>query len=161
MSRQYGVNMGSSIVTHTLKSLEVLVLGESPPTKQDWDAHCAYITQTVAAGRLPKYIIAVTEGGGPNAAQRQQLVNVLPKGFRPERMAVCSSSMVTRGILTALAWLGLDGTKSFQFDELYEAWSWVGPPGVSFAELEAVVVRAQTENGWRRVPKKSRDAARV
>lgn len=143
------LHMAVSVVSCSVGDLEVIVFGRNRPTQADWDAHCERIRSAVAQGQISSRVFVISDGGGPSAAQRKQYFELLHPSARPERIAVCSSSVFLRGAMAAVARLSLPGLRSFRFDELYQAWSWLAPESVSFSELEGVVSTVQADNGWR------------
>jgi hypothetical protein len=126
-------------------------MGKAPPSQYDWDAHCQRIDTAIANDCLCSRVLVVSDAGGLTASQRKQLFDVLMRAaVRPPRIAVCSSSVLTRGIVSAYTLLGVAGLRTFPMDNMFAAWAWLRSELVTFAELEYTVLRAQRENGWRR-----------
>ena len=96
-----------------------LVYGVQTPSDEEW-AQCVALCQE-RAGRDSRFIVE-TRGGGPDAKQRK----VLAEAMRDEdtRVAVMTDSLVARGILTALAWLGLP-QRGFALQDLRAAGSYL------------------------------------
>jgi hypothetical protein len=69
------------------------------------------------AGYDSRFLVE-TRGGGPDAKQRKVLAEAM-KG-EDTRVAVMTDSLLARGILTALAWLGLP-QRGFAMDDLRAA----------------------------------------
>jgi hypothetical protein len=150
-ARVYARSVAVTAVSRCLGDLELLVIGKAPPSQHDWDVHCQRIAAAVATNRLCSRVLVVSDGGGLGAGQRKQFFDILQQAeVRPERIAVCSSSVLTRGIVKAYTWLGMSGLQTFPMDNMFAAWAWVRSELVTFAELEYTVQRAQRENGWRR-----------
>jgi len=128
-----------------------VVIGKAPPSRHDWDAHCERVKAAIANNRLCSRVLVVSDGGRLGTGQRKQILDVLNQTEAgPERIAVCSSSVLTRGIVGAYTWLGVPGLRTFPMDNMFAAWAWVRSELVTFAELEYTVHRAQRDNGWRR-----------
>src|SRR4051812_35792692 len=79
-----------------------LVYGAGAPTDEEW-LHCLALCRERAGG--DSRFLVETRGGGPDAKQRKVLADAL-KG-EDARVAVMTDALLARGILTALAWLGL------------------------------------------------------
>lgn len=67
----------------------------------------------------------MTDGGAPDAAQRKRLAEVV-RGWEPVA-AVISESLLVRGVVTALAWLGMR-VRFFSVSEVSAALSWAAVP---------------------------------
>jgi hypothetical protein len=92
-------------MTMTMSSDErvmVCVHDEHAPTDAEWDRWIELLRQRV--GRDARVFVE-TRGGGPNAKQRKLLADAAKD--LDLRSAVLSDSIVVRGILTAIAWLGV------------------------------------------------------
>jgi regulator of extracellular matrix RemA (YlzA/DUF370 family) len=81
----------------------VAVHDAAPPTDDEWARWVALVGQP-AAGEL-RLLVETTGQGGPNAKQRKSLADAT-HGL-DVRCAILSDSMAVRGVITALAWLGL------------------------------------------------------
>jgi hypothetical protein len=79
----------------------VVVHGEEQPRDAEWEAYMkGFDRRGAIRGGL-----AVTDGPGPNGRQRE-LVARLPRQFLEMPFAVITTSLVVRGIVTALGWGG-------------------------------------------------------
>ena len=85
---------------------------------QDWDVFLDLLAARRAEFATLK-ILVVTDGGGPNMAQRKRLEGVLDG--KPVRVAVVSDSIKTRFIASSLALLNRD-MSSFRADETSQAY---------------------------------------
>jgi hypothetical protein len=92
-----------------------------------------------------------TRGGGPDAKQRRALAEAMRN--EDTRVAVLTDSFVARGILTALAWLGLP-QRGFALQDLRAAGSYLEltPHELSHAasELERLRIMLEIEDIKRR-----------
>jgi hypothetical protein len=86
------------------------VLYAKPPTDEEWTAWIALLR--TRAGRDAR--ILVETQSGPNAAQRSALVEATRD--LDVRFAILTDSIIVRGIVTALAWLGVPH-RAFGSDE--------------------------------------------
>jgi len=96
-----------------------LVYGEESPTDEEW-THCVALCRE-RAGRDSRFLVE-TRGGGPDAKQRRMLAEAMHN--EDTRVAVLTDSFVARGILTALAWLGLP-QRGFGLQDLRAAGSYL------------------------------------
>ena len=79
------------------------VLSEAPPTDDEWGRWIEL--GAVRVGKDLRLIIEVFGSVGPNARQRQALTPWL--GKVDMRTAVMSESVIVRGLVTALSWVGV------------------------------------------------------
>jgi regulator of extracellular matrix RemA (YlzA/DUF370 family) len=87
----------------------VAVHDATPPTEAEWERWVALVREPAAP--VLRLLIETTGQGGPNAKQRKALADAT-QGL-DVRCAILSDSMAVRGVVTALAWLGL-AQKAFQ-----------------------------------------------
>lgn len=91
----------------------VALHGKASPSAGEWSGFVALVRDFYR--RSPKgllYGITFTRGGGPDAKQRRELVDAVPKDQMTTGMIV-SDSAVIRGIITAFSWLSRGGMRSF------------------------------------------------
>jgi regulator of extracellular matrix RemA (YlzA/DUF370 family) len=81
--------------------LRIAVHHTSPPTDEQWDRWIALCSEQDG----PIRVVVESHGGAPNAKQRRALSDAL--AGRDLRSAILSDSIVVRGVVTALAWLGV------------------------------------------------------
>jgi hypothetical protein len=80
----------------------VAVHDSKPPSEDEWARWIELCSQPPGGERL---VMVETHGGGPDAKQRKALAEATADGEM--RAAVMTDSLVARGILTALVWLGV------------------------------------------------------
>ncbi|MEZ4307331.1 MAG: hypothetical protein R3F14_04710 [Polyangiaceae bacterium] len=87
-----------------LGNLHILVAGPNPPTDAEWHTYVEAVKAEEHRGLdlTEMRTLVITDGGGPNAAQRKMVNDVL-RG-RTTRVATVSGSPFFRGIVTALTW---------------------------------------------------------
>jgi hypothetical protein len=79
----------------------IAVHDEVPPTDEEWERWVEYFR-----GRTEgRALVETHEGAGPNAKQRKVLAE-RTRGI-DLRAAILTDSLVARGIVTAIAWLGI------------------------------------------------------
>jgi regulator of extracellular matrix RemA (YlzA/DUF370 family) len=81
----------------------VAVHDAAPPSDEEWARWVALVNDP-ASPEL-RLLVETTGQGGPNAKQRKALADAT-HGL-DVRAAILSDSMAVRGVITALAWLGL------------------------------------------------------
>jgi hypothetical protein len=82
--------------------LYLSVLQGAAPTDPEWDR---WITMSLARVGLDQRVIVESHNSGPNATQRKSLADAMRN--EDVRVAVLTESTLVRGIVTALAWLGI------------------------------------------------------
>lgn len=121
----------------------VLAHGDTTPSDSDWtawvQAYSGYLREGV------RELLVVTSGGGPNAAQRKQLthaINAFDREVAPKlRTAICSSSSLARGIMTAIVWLTRAPLRGFDFNARTEALDYLQTPQPDRADVLAAAER--------------------
>ena len=96
----------------------VAVLREAPPSAVEWTA---WLGLLAAHKGLPVRVLVETHSG-PSAAQRKALADAL-RG-EDVRFAILTDSLIVRGIVTALAWLGLPH-HAFAPDQRVQAYNYL------------------------------------
>ncbi|WAM25421.1 MULTISPECIES: STAS/SEC14 domain-containing protein [Myxococcus] len=90
----------------------VLVVAHNaqPPAPDDWARYCELIArhQGTATGQL-----VLAEGPGPNATQRQQALNQVPKDYVIPPTAVFTESPLVRGVVTLFNWFTPRAMRAF------------------------------------------------
>lgn len=100
--------MGASISYEFVGRVCVYVGGPNTPETEDWDEHIRALRDHVAAHPDSRSLIWAN-GARLSALQRKQLAEVMPK---KTRTSVITSSVIDRGIVTALTWF-VEGIKAF------------------------------------------------
>ena len=111
----------------------VTVHGAEPPSDEEWTRYLEVSKQHLGSVRAS---LIVTDGGGPNSRQRALLTERYPE-FGPVPVAVVSDSPLTRGIVTALHWLGKN-IRAFRPRDLAGAFTYLSVP---VPEREALLHR--------------------
>lgn len=119
---------------HVERELAILVHGERPPTQDEWAQYIRALEEA-----RPRRLLVVSQGGGPNAAQRAEVVRVLKAMCKEDGIefatAVLSSSALARGITTAIRWLSGAELKSFHYHDIKGAMSYLGLPSTRLADV--------------------------
>lgn len=101
----------------------VTVHSAEPPSDEEWTRYLE-VSKT-HFGSLRASLI-ITDGGGPNSRQRALLTERYPE-FGPVPVAVISDSPLTRGIVTALHWLGKN-IRAYRPTDLAGAFAYLSVP---------------------------------
>jgi hypothetical protein len=109
----------------------IAVNDEQPLTDGEWDTWISLCLER--AGKDARALIETRGQGGPNAKQRKRLVELQQKV--DIRFAIASDSLVVRGIVTAVAWLGVP-LRAFEPDDYTAAAEFLE---LSASELSCVV----------------------
>ncbi len=125
------------------------------PSDAEWDeyiAHIATMKQLTGERFRDAAGFAITDGGAPNAAQRKRLADIA--GKEEPLGAVVSDSMMVRGVVTALSWLGIR-VRAFGVGEIAAAMRWAHVPDEEHASLltELREMAKQVEGGVHTVEK--------
>jgi hypothetical protein len=112
--------------------IQLAVHDESPPTDAEWDAYLAEAASSVRG------TLVVTDGGGPNAKQRAAIANIA--GIAELPTAIITSSILARGIVTAISWLGKN-IRAFSPAEIGAAMDYLGIGSSKRAELSQRIAR--------------------
>ncbi|RKH66169.1 STAS/SEC14 domain-containing protein [Corallococcus llansteffanensis] len=122
-----GRTMGTAIVGTVL----VVAHNSLPPAQDEWVHYCALIAAFQDTGTAQ---LVLAEGSGPNASQRQQALNKVPKGFAIPPTAVFTRSALVRGIVTLFNWFTPRSMRAF-------------PPGdVAAAAVHLKMTEAQLQH---------------
>jgi len=117
----------------------VLVHGESEPQDREWDAFLDLYDKSLMELRG---LLVSTPGPGPDSARRKRLSEINSKRRVP--ISVMTPSAVTRGIVTALSWLGL-AIRSFEPRSVDKALDHIGVTGAARAKVAAALDAFQRE----------------
>lgn len=112
--------MPKNMVHSTWNDLFFVLHTGAMPTEEEWASYMV-TCRRVPMERMRSFII--TDGGSPNAKQRQE-VNDNLKG-RKSIAAVVSGSAMVRGVVTALTWFNA-GIKVFSPEESVAALKYLG-----------------------------------
>jgi len=98
---------------------------ETPPTDEEWNRYVdeARTAAEAMASSRGSWALIMSDGGGPNGAQRKAIAAV--PGIAALPTAVISSSLLTRGMVTATAWLGKE-IRAFAPEHIERAYAYLG-----------------------------------
>jgi hypothetical protein len=113
-----------------LGRMMVAVHDAAPPTDEEWARWVALVQNP--PGPALRLLVETTGQGGPNAKQRKLLADAM-KGL-DVRCAILSDSIAVRGVVTALAWLGL-AQRAFSPGEHRGAGEYLGLSAQEYAQV--------------------------
>jgi hypothetical protein len=117
-----------------LDKLIVWISDEKPYSNAEWTPYAAELRRYVSSG-AKAHILVLTDGGAPNAAQRQLTTDLLDR----IRTAVVSQSRLARGAVTVFSWFNAD-MRAFSPLDIVEAFRFLG-----------ITERAELESIWHEV----------
>lgn len=112
-------------MTFVMQRLDQVLLGvhsDATPSDEEWECWRALLCQRAADERL-RVLVEAHEHSGPDARQRK-LLRHTTAAHRDYKTAVLTESMLTRGIITAVAWLGIP-TRGYSFREYSAAFTFL------------------------------------
>jgi hypothetical protein len=114
--------------------LMLLVHNKINPSVAEWTEYVGVVAKLQYSEDPVDGLLVVSEAGGPNAKQRNEIVGA----FEPHIVmtAVCSDSAFARGITTAISWFHPKQLISFRYDEIAPALAGLS---VSLDRFDAVV----------------------
>jgi hypothetical protein len=118
----------------------VAVHSTDAPTDAEWNHWIALLTERAGRDRR----ILVETRSGPTATQRKALASATKD--QDLRFAVLTDSVVVRGIITALAWLGVQH-RAFAMDQHRQAAAYLELTSVEFDRVLAELPRLRREAG--------------
>lgn len=115
--------------------------------ENEWRDYIQFLKANLTPGMQPRCIV-VSEGGGPNSAQRQQLNEIIEPYRSVLKVAVLTRSPLARGIVTALSWFN-PVFRPFSPDDLEHALEYLEMPRTKHGEVQNLLtsVRKQLAPG--------------
>jgi hypothetical protein len=129
--------MRKTMVWGAHRGVVLAVHGEPDPTEVEWDGFVALCE--VSEGTA---ILVVTNGGGPNAAQRAQIDRLAQWRDRPT--AIVTESAIARGVATAILWTERN-VRAFYPHQLDDAFEYIEIEAASRGELAGVLATMKDE----------------
>ena len=111
----------------------VVVHDKTHPSDDDWQI---YLDALRANQDAIEAQLIVTDGGSPTAAQRRASLEYA-RGFALPASAVLTSSVLVRGVVSALSWFMKDRIRAFAPGEFEEACAFIGAASESTRLREA------------------------
>jgi hypothetical protein len=83
----------------------VLLHTPAEPDPEEWSAYLRVLRNKVTPEAKPVHVFVATDGGGPNAAQRQDLAHLADRPDRGPVMHVFTNETFARVIVSAFTWI--------------------------------------------------------
>lgn len=115
------------------------VCGRRDPTDHEWDSYIRFLRENLVPGVAPRSLV-ITDGGGPNSAQRTRLTELISEHAGEIKIAVVTSSAVVRGIFTAMSWFATFNYRAFSPAQLDEALAFLDVSRSTVLEMKAAIV---------------------
>jgi hypothetical protein len=150
--------MGGNVDVETLDTLafarsdttRLLILGPRDPTPSDWAAWVQAYTRSAVEHDV-RSLLVVSEGGGPNANQRRELMEDLARGLGPDvgdsfKTAICTDAPSARFITAALGWLyAMQGMKVLGYRQRRDGLLYLGVEESRHPAIFNTISSLQTE----------------
>ncbi|MEP7122267.1 MAG: hypothetical protein ABJE95_15205 [Byssovorax sp.] len=131
------------------RDLMIFLSCRRQPSAREWDEYAGAVRATMTSPQPLSGVLVLSEGGGPDAKQRAQVVKAF--GPTPVPLAICSTSMMERGVVTAMSWIYRARTASFHFDDLAGALRHLAIGEARWSSQRQKIRAAQRLLGWRAV----------
>lgn len=115
------------------------VCGKRDPTDHEWDTYIRFLRQNIVPGVAPRSLV-ITDGGGPNSAQRTKLTELVAEHAGEIKIAVVTSSAVVRGIFTAMSWFATFNYRAFTPLQLDDALAFLDVSRATAYEMKASIL---------------------
>ncbi|MFP2906459.1 STAS/SEC14 domain-containing protein [Pyxidicoccus sp. 3LFB2] len=109
---------GRTLSLATVGTVLVVTHNSQPPAQDEWVRYCECISTFHHTGTAQ---LILAEGPGPNAAQRQQALNQVPKGYVIPPTVVFTRSAMVRGVVTLFNWFTPRAMRALPPDDLTTA----------------------------------------
>lgn len=110
------------IVWEFHERLILLVVGDEDPSTHEWDLFVEGCRERAALDLSPGVLVH-TSRGVASSRQRRQIAEISVERRTPH--AIIVTSAIGRGVVAAMAWLGICN-KAFSPEELEEAYAFIG-----------------------------------
>jgi hypothetical protein len=117
-----GLNTRITVAVEVVGPTLVVVHGVAHPDDKDWEIYLGALRANMDA--IGAQLI-VTDGGSPNSAQRRASIEVAAGRPLPVT-AVVTSSVLVRGVVSALGWIMKEKIRAFAPGELDDACAFIG-----------------------------------
>ena len=96
----------------------VVVHNSRRPAPEEWVRYCDLVetNQSLFTGQ-----VVLSKGPGPDATQRQQVLDRLPQGYVIPLTAVFTDSALARGLVTLFNWFTPNAMRAFSPEDLTAA----------------------------------------
>jgi hypothetical protein len=122
--------------------LHIILVGEANPTQGDWDEYIrALHAEAKKTADLTQWrTLVITDGGGPNAAQRKNIADLL--NGKPSPLAMLTTNSAMRMIIQALRWFN-SGVRAYAPAEVDQALQFLGVPILKWDSIRQTAIDLQ------------------
>ncbi len=110
-----GVFKGHTLGVAKVGTVLVVSHNSRPPAREEWARYCDLVAAHQATFTAQ---LVLSQGPGPDATQRQQVLNRLPKGYVIPPTAVLTHSALARGVVTLFNWFTPRAMRAFPPEDL-------------------------------------------
>jgi hypothetical protein len=129
-----------AMATHRFERVVMAVHDHRTPTDDEWGRWVQMCRER--AGQDMRGFVESRTGGGPNARQRKELSYAL-HGV-DARSAIFTDSLISRGIVTAISWMGIP-IRAFASEDFRNAADYLGLTNEELATALAILPRLREE----------------
>jgi hypothetical protein len=133
------LGMGGNASLNWVKHRNLLFVAQNPglPTPEDWAHYFADISSLEFDG-----VLVIGHDNKLSVSQRSDVDGLLKR--RRAKLALVTNSVISRGVLTALSWLGLH-VKAFAPTEVWGALAFLAMPLEERSEAVAMIEQLQRD----------------
>jgi hypothetical protein len=140
---EWGAASMTTMLYQRVRDLAIVTHSAEDPSAAEWSAYTRYLHVAQRSDRPLTGILVTTLGGSPNAKQRAAVLEAITP--HPVVTCVCTNSVLARGVLTAMSWLGKHPMHAFRLLEIDRALSILGAPPDLQGEAMGVLARLQAQ----------------
>lgn len=131
-----------TIVAREIDGVRVALHSAKNPTPADWEQALEWTRGRMRLPARPVRYLILTEGGAPSGTQRAEF-NKLVKN-QQILTAIVTSSTITRGIVTAMAWIN-SSIRAFREDDIDGALLYLGIPATDFSRFNEAIAALRVQ----------------
>jgi hypothetical protein len=126
-----------------VRDLLIVAHSAENPSTSEWSMYTRSIHVAQRSDEPLTGILVTTLGGTPNPTQRAAVLAAT--AAHAVVTCLCTNSLLARGVLTAMSWLGKHPMHAFRLVEVDRALETLGAPAELREEAKAVLAQLQTQ----------------
>lgn len=126
-----------------VRDLVIVTHGPEHPSVPEWNAYTRYLHVAQRSDKPLTGILVTTLGGSPDPKQRAAVLEAITP--HPVITCVCTNSVLARGVLTAMSWLGKHPMHAFRLAEIDRALETLRAPPDLQVEARALLAQLQMQ----------------
>ena len=133
----------TTMLYQRIRDLLIVTHGAENPSPSEWDTYTRQLHVAQRSDAPLSGILVTTLGGSPNPKQRAAVLEAIT----PHAVVtcVCTNSLLARGVLTAMSWLGKHPMHAFRLAEIDRALETLGTPPDLRAEAKNVLAQLEVQ----------------